>query len=45
MSPGDDESIAKIILSLKKYKGIILTGSTLRVNDNSSEIKKTYSVC
>jgi GMP synthase (glutamine-hydrolysing) len=38
--PSDDESIAKIILSLKKYNGIILTGSTLRVNDNSAEIKK-----
>jgi GMP synthase (glutamine-hydrolysing) len=40
VAPGDDESIAKIISSLKKYNGIILTGSTLRVNDNSSEIKK-----
>jgi GMP synthase (glutamine-hydrolysing) len=40
VSPSDDQSIFKIISSLKKYKGIILTGSTLRVNDNSSEIKK-----
>ena len=40
VSPGDDQSIAKIVKSLKKYNGIILTGSTLRVNDNSSEIKK-----
>jgi len=40
VSPGDDKSVSKIILSLKKYSGIILTGSTLRVNDNSSEIKK-----
>ena len=40
VSPGDDQSIFKIINSLKKYNGIILTGSTLRVNDNSSEIKK-----
>ena len=40
VSPGDDESIGKIISSLKKYNGIILTGSTLRINDNSSEIKK-----
>ena len=40
VSPGDDQSISKIISSLKKYSGIILTGSTLRVNDNSSEIKK-----
>jgi len=40
VAPGDDESIAKIISSLKKYNGTILTGSTLRVNDNSNEIKK-----
>ena len=40
VSPGDDKSVSKIIKSLKKYNGIILTGSTLRVNDNSSEIKK-----
>jgi len=40
VSPRDDHSIKKIILSLKKYSGIILTGSTLRVNDNSNEIKK-----
>ena len=40
VAPGDDQSIFKIIKSLKKYNGIILTGSTLRVNDNSSEIKK-----
>jgi len=38
--PGDDSSIKKIISSLKKYNGIILTGSTLRVNDNSNEVKK-----
>ena len=30
----------KIISSLKQYKGIILTGSTLRINDNSEEVKK-----
>ena len=40
VSPGDDKSIYKIISTIKKYNGIILTGSTLRVNDNSSEIKK-----
>jgi GMP synthase (glutamine-hydrolysing) len=39
-SPGNDQSISKIVQSLKKYNGVILTGSTLRVNDNSSEIKK-----
>ena len=40
VEPGDDSSISKIVSLLKKYNGIILTGSTLRVNDNSSEIKK-----
>jgi GMP synthase (glutamine-hydrolysing) len=40
VAPGDDHSIAKIISTLKKYNGIILTGSTLRINDNSNEIKK-----
>jgi GMP synthase (glutamine-hydrolysing) len=40
VAPGDDQSISKVLLSLKKYNGIILTGSTLRVNDNSNEIKK-----
>jgi len=40
VAPGDDQSISKIVKSLKKYNGVILTGSTLRVNDNNSEIKK-----
>ena len=40
VTPGDDQSVSKVIKSLKKYNGIILTGSTLRVNDNSNEIKK-----
>ena len=40
VEPGNDSSISKIISSLNKYNGIILTGSTLRVNDNSNEIKK-----
>ena len=38
--PGDDNSIAKIVLSLKKYNGVVLTGSTLRINDNSNEVRK-----
>ena len=38
--PGNDNSIAKVISSLEKYNGIILTGSTLRINDNSNEVKK-----
>ena len=40
VQPGDDKSIFKIISSLKKYNGIILTGSTLRINDNSEEVLK-----
>ena len=40
VKPGDDNSISKISLSLKKYNGIVLTGSTLRVNDNNNEVKK-----
>ena len=40
VSPGNDESIKKIIPFLKDYNGIILTGSTLRVNDDSLEVRK-----
>jgi GMP synthase (glutamine-hydrolysing) len=40
VQPGNDKSISKIISSLEKYNGIILTGSTLRINDKSDEIKK-----
>jgi len=40
VEPGDDSVISKIIASLKKYDGIILTGSTLRIDDFSNEIKK-----
>ena len=40
VEPGDDSTILKIIASLKKYDGIILTGSTLRIDDFSNEIKK-----
>ena len=40
VQPGDDRSISEIISSLEKYNGIILTGSTLRVNDGSDEVKK-----
>jgi len=40
VEPGDDSAISKIIVSLKKYDGIILTGSTLRIDDFSNEIKK-----
>ena len=40
VEPGDDSAISKIITSLKKYDGIILTGSTLRIDDESNEVKK-----
>ena len=40
IEPCNNNSISKIISSLKKYNGIILTGSTLRINDNSNEVKK-----
>ena len=40
VEPGDDSAISKIVASLKKYDGIILTGSTLRIDDFSNEIKK-----
>jgi len=37
---GNDNSIVKIISSLKKYDGVVLTGSTLRIEDTSDEVKK-----
>jgi len=40
VEPIDDNSTSKIILSLKKYDGIVLTGSTLRLNENIEEVKK-----
>ena len=40
VEPGNDSAISKIIAFLKKYDGIILTGSTLRIDDFSNEIKK-----
>ena len=40
VEPGDDNSILKIISSIKKYDGVVLTGSTLRIEDNSNEVKK-----
>jgi len=40
VEPGDDKSIIKIVSSLKKYDGVVLTGSTLRIEDNSDEVKK-----
>ena len=40
VEPGNDDSILKIISSLKKYDGVVLTGSTLRIEDTSDEVKK-----
>ena len=40
VEPGNDESVSKILSSLKKYSGVILTGSTLRIGDQSEEVKK-----
>ena len=40
IEPGNDESVSKILSSLKKYNGVILTGSTLRIEDQSKEVKK-----
>jgi len=40
VEPGNDESVSKILTSLKKYNGVILTGSTLRIEDQSKEVEK-----
>ena len=40
VEPLDDNSILKIISSLKKYDGVVLTGSTLRLNEDTKEVKK-----
>ena len=40
VEPIDDDSILKIISSLKKYDGVVLTGSTLRLNEDIKEVKK-----
>ena len=40
VEPLNDNSISKIISSLKKYDGIVLTGSTLRIQDTSEKVKK-----
>ena len=38
--PGSDESVSKILSSLKKYDGVVLTGSTLRIENKTNEVKK-----
>ena len=40
VEPINDNSISKIISSLKKYDGVVLTGSTLRLNEDFKEVKK-----
>ena len=40
VEPIDDNSISKILSSIKKYDGVVLTGSTLRLNKDVKEIKK-----
>jgi len=40
VEPIDDDSISKIVSSLKKYNGVVLTGSTLRLNEDIKEVKK-----
>ena len=40
VEPGNDKSLSKILSSLNKYNGVILTGSTLRIEDQSKEVKK-----
>ena len=40
VEPINDDSISKIISSLKKYDGVVLTGSTLRLNEDIKEVKK-----
>jgi len=40
VEPTDDNSISKIFSSLKKYDGVVLTGSTLRLNKDTKEVKK-----
>jgi len=40
VEPINDNSISKIFSSLKKYDGVVLTGSTLRLNDDIKEVKK-----
>ena len=40
VEPVDDRSTAKILSNLKKYDGVVLTGSTLRLNEDIKEVKK-----
>ncbi len=40
VEPINDDSVSRIISSLKKYDGVVLTGSTLRLNEDIKEVKK-----
>ena len=40
IEPGNERAVSKILSSLKKYDGVVLTGSTLRVETESNEVKK-----
>ena len=40
IEPGNDQLVSKILSSIKKYDGVVLTGSTLRVESESEEVKK-----
>jgi len=40
VEPGNDDSVSKILSSLKNYNGVVLTGSSLRIEDKSNEVKK-----
>ena len=40
VEPGKDNSVSKILSSLKRYNGVVLTGSSLRIADKSDEVKK-----
>jgi len=40
VEPENEKAVSKILSSLKKYDGIVLTGSTLRVGSESNEVKK-----
>ena len=40
VEPGDEIGVNKIIGKLNRYNGIIFTGSTLRINEESEEVKK-----
>ena len=40
VEPLDDNSVSRILFSLNKYDGVVLTGSTLRLNKDKKEVKK-----